>query len=1817
MATKHKRSYAKGRFTRAVKGFEAFIKEDEADEENLKKYYGDVENSWKIVEERHEDHIATLTTSEEIADEDPWINELHTIFQDIRKRYVKFISDLAVLSEFKSRDKARTIEYDTFLKFSKNLESSITSKFPRETIIREKAILERQFDTVKSKHSELCFKSNESLEKTNTMWLLTLIDQFSKINCLADEYLKTESKPKPSVTPKKEKDKVGNVKMEKMPLPKFTGEPRFYHRFKKDFLDLVRPNLNDREAAFTFRKCLGENVEVILGSGDFTVEQMIERLDEKFGEPSKIIDSIIGDIKKFKVIDLDDSKRLIDLINIIERAFYDLQSLKMEQEISNCNVVSLIESKLPKNVALNWYRFIYMSGSKVDKTNKFPFLLDFLINERKALEYGMSELRVNGEKRYPINLAESGKGPKCIIHDFATSHNTADCRNYNGMSINERYDLLRTKSACFCCLSSGHRSEVCDNKVSCTKCEEYHHVSLHSTPNLPNPLGSPEAASAVRHMDPSETPGNSCIFPLMKVKIGHGPHYGNVLWDSCASICLITNEKAKMLGLKGTPSTLSLTVVGGSEKNINSMKFKVPMFDLKGQKFVIEAYSIDVISQEIKDLDTRVISRCFPELDKTELKRPSGKIDILIGYKYAAWHPVCEKNLGHLLLLSNTFGRCVGGSHPEIVEKTVKSEDISTAVHLVSSNNVLSKFSLIESLGTEFVPKCGKCSCGNCPLGGMNCSIKEQRELALVEKNLHLSENGYWIAGYPWIKNPENLPDNKIYALKLLTQTELRLKRKPDFEKAYCEQISDMIDRGVARKLSEFELMNYKGPVHYIAHHAISKPSSKSTPLRIVFNSSAKYKGHVLNDYWAKGPNVFLNTLLGILIRFRENHVGFVGDIKKMYNSVRIKLLDQHCHRFLWRDMKTDIPPDTYVITRANMGDRPAGTIATSALRKTPTDEDKEQLPIECEIIDKSTFMDDIIDSTDTVDNALKLTSNISTILKRGDFNIKEWIISCNDPYNLKSIVINDDAERVLGMKWVLLGDYFKFTVNLKFLNQRGNCEIDYKKSIENFEQLVPNVITKRMILSQINGIFDPLGLVSPFIIRGKILLRQLWVEKFGWDDHITGKMRDDWIDFFKQMMNLDLIKFKRCVRPVDAVNKPMLVIFSDASREAYGCVGYVRWELKDGSFKSYLLMSKSKVAPMKVITIVRLELLAAVISKRLRATIEKECRFEFERVVHIVDSEIVRAMINRDSYGFNTFTSTRIGEIQEGSLPSDWYWVSGNDNVADIVSRGEYPENLDSNSVWQVGPDFLSTPFADWPIRQDCSSEVLPERAEAIMQVQSVPSKVPNELIDSSRFSSFRKLIHVTARILSLKEKATLSQIARTVDVASYKKGVTFWIKLLQESLHTDLQKGMNGQGKFRKLSPRLRDDGVYVIGGRATKWFEASYNKELIPILPKDNNFVKLYAEMIHNEKHVGVDSDVAKIRLEYWIIGLQKLCSSIKYKCVECRKKYLELSSQVMGPLPEGRLKPSPPWSAIGIDLFGPYDVRGEVNKRSYGKVYGVIFTCLPTTAIYLDIANDYSTNAFLLVFRRFVSLRGYPSIIHSDGGTQMVGASKILRDISKSWNWNQIFEYSRKGGFEWNFSPADAPWYSGCCESLIKSVKKSINFALGEHKVSFSEMQTVVFEAANLVNERPIGVKPGCQNDNSYLSPNDLILGRATKSVPHGPFDCSRNLARRFHFIQELVDVFWKKWTLFYFPSLIVQQKWHHEKRNLEVGDIVIISDKGTRGHWKIGRICGSKPSSDGKVRRVTVQYKNEDSNIFTEIERPVQKLVVILPVDEQS
>ena len=498
----------------------------------------------------------------------------------------------------------------------------------------------------------------------------------------------------------------------------------------------------------------------------------------------------------------------------------------------------------------------------------------------------------------------------------------------------------------------------------------------------------------------------------------------------------------------------------------------------------------------------------------------------------------------------------------------------------------------------------------------------------------------------------------------MLISTEKRLAKHEEHAKVYQKQIEDMIEREVVRKLSQTELENYKGPIHYISHHKVLKSDSKSTPVRIVFNSSARYMGHVVNDYWAKGPHL-VNDLLGVLIRFRENNIAMIGDIKKMYHAVKIKTIEQHTHRFLWRDMDTGRPPDTYVIQRVSFGDKPSGTIATVALRK-PAEMGADKYPKAAQVIKENTYMDDIIESVPTTEKATKLAKDIETLLDKGNFKMKEWIFAHDRTDPLKTIPDDKSSttEKVLGVVWNPVQDEFVYKMNLRTTPEKKRHGKTHDDA---------NTPTKRIILSQVNSIYDPLGLAGPFTARAKILMRELWgiENKLGWDDAIPERYKQYWRQFCQDMLEMNNIKFKRCVKPKDTADEqPMLIIFSDGSSNPFSACAYARWALNNGRYSCRLLLSKNRLAPIEKMSIDRIELCGALLNSRVKTFLLKQCRYKFIKCYHILDSQIVYSMIQKESYGFNTFAATRVREIQQNTNPKEWFWMESKYNIADWITR-------------------------------------------------------------------------------------------------------------------------------------------------------------------------------------------------------------------------------------------------------------------------------------------------------------------------------------------------------------------------------------------------------------------------------------------------------------------------------------------------------------------------------------------------------------------
>ena len=1269
------------------------------------------------------------------------------------------------------------------------------------------------------------------------------------------------------------------------------------------------------------------------------------------------------------------------------------------------------------------------------------------------------------------------------------------------------------------------------------------------------------------------------------------------MWDSGSTLSFITFKKAETMKLNGRPVDLKITVVGGESKSMKSYVYKLVLHSTQGQKTEIEAYGIQTISSKIEAVALDKLSDRL-QIQRGKLSRPQeGEVDVLIGQQHAALYPVRVKSSGNLILMENDFGLVVAGTCAVTTVDSQMSTDFRSireadVMHIVAESTSMDFFE-IEGLGVKCEPRCGGCRCGTCHPGGKEMSLQEEKEYSMIEDGLRFCEESRcWEASYPWIKSPAGLPNNRCVAMATLRSAEKRLKKSKELGATYNEQIEDMVSRGASRIISEDELGRYTGPKFYIHHFEVMNPKSKSTPCRIVFNSSANYKGHSLNSYLAKGPTM-LNRLLGVLLRFRQGKHAFIGDISKMFHAIKIPLKDQMTHLFLWRNLKEDCTPTTYAMTAVNMGDRPSSAIAQIALRET-AEKTMNDHPLAAQTIIQNAYMDDIPGSTESAKRTAVLTEAISKVLLDRGFKIKEWICSylSNIPVPLKHPSSNDDVhEGVLGVTWWPKCDALNFAV-------------------ESSNQLCGNdVVTKRKMLSYANKIYDPIGLLTPVTVSLKIMIRLVWTcePKVGWDDEVPTEISQRWRQLTSELESISDIHFKRSTQPDGAVGDPDLVIFSDGSQDAYGAVAYARWKLVDGKYKARLIAAKSRLAPLKIVDIVRLELCGAVLSKRLRFTIMNEMDISWKKVFHLTDSEIVHAMTQKESYGFNTFAANRIGEIQEGTEKDEWCWVPGKLNVADLTTRGLKPTEIDAESIWQNGPLFLKEEEEDWPVRQATRSDLLlPElKQKYIVATATVAEETLVSRFQIERFSRWRLLIHATARIIRLyrrfkKDGTSTSLQPTTLDVHDAER---LWIAEAQKEIEMK---------SCKELKPSL-EDGILVVGGRTERWMQATWNKQKFVSLPKDHPVSLLIIMYEHNSTgHLGVAATIAKIRSRYWIIGVSRAVKSLVGKCVQCRRLRKRLCTQEMSILPIEHLKPSPPFMHVGVDYFGPYTIKGDVQKRVRGKCYGVLFTCLACRAVYTDVANDYSTNAFLQVLRRFSSFRGWPAKVFSDPGTQLVGASNELKNAVAQIDWNVVNESAVENDVEWIFSPADAPWHNGAVEALVKTVKRALDAAIGESILSFSELLTCLYEVSELVNERPIGVHPSNPDNGTYLAPNDLLLGRASAKVPQGPFKERSSDKHRFDFIQSIVAQFWKRWTREVFPNMVLQKKWHTASRNLQSGDVVLVQDSNAlRGKWRLGKVINGIPSEDGKVRRVVIQCLSE-TGLKQEIERPPQRLVLLVP-----
>ncbi|KAI5754304.1 hypothetical protein M8J77_007615 [Diaphorina citri] len=905
-------------------------------------------------------------------------------------------------------------------------------------------------------------------------------------------------------------------------------------------------------------------------------------------------------------------------------------------------------------------------------------------------------------------------------------------------------------------------------------------------------------------------------------------------------------------------------------------------------------------------------------------------------------------------------------------------------------------------------------------------------------------------------------------------------------------------------------------------------------------------------------------------------------DLRKMFLSIFVHPEDRKYQRFLWRESQ-DQPIQCYEMVKVVFGSKPSPFLAQRVLAQLAMDS-KDKFPNGSSEVEQF-YMDDYLGSFLEPGTAVNIVQEMISMFKESGFTICKFATNSKEVANEipSSLQITNNVEwdhneaylKVLGIQWNPPEDYFSFKVSI----DNDKC-------------------TKRNILSITARIFDVLGFVSPFIITLKLLIKELWCMKLDWDEEPPSTIQKRWNSIVSEMPILNTLRIPRHLG-IKTSSSVSLISFCDASERALGACVYIQVTSPDGSISANLICAKSKVAPVKYVTIPRLELCAALLLAKLLHTVQTiiEKKYPIEKILCFTDSTVSLSWILSASFKWNTFVSNRVSKIQDFTDKDSWYHVAGTQNPADVLSRGLSPGELLASKLYLEGPSWLLTPIHEWNLTRN-NAETVSTTEEIKKSLVYVTSKESNVLLEmATRMSSWRKLIR--AVVIVLKFGRILSKGPITVqdlEIAELKL-----IKALQEVVFKptieSLVKGKESpDNKLKKLKPFV-DDGLLRCGGRLTNAKHLDYEHIHPVILPKNHHIVNLLIDHTHARNlHTGPYLLTAILRRKYWIIGAKDIIRNRIRKCNICFKTNPKPVVPRMGDLPSHRVAETKAFYHTGVDYAGPFYVTWTKRRGVRPiKAYLCLFVCMATKALHLELASDLTTTTFLAALRRFISRRGQVKNLYMDSGSNFIGLSNTMGELYAFLSSNEFKDVYAAELLEhrivFHFNPPAAPHFGGLWESQVGCVKKHLKKILGTHILTYEMLYSVLTAVESILNSRPLGQLGGTPEDPVVLTPAHFLMQVPTTYLPLG--DETPNtikLEDRYKMVTQMVTTFWKRYSNEYLSTLQERSKWLKDGGKLEVGMLVIIKSENTPVlSWLLGRVIEVfKGPSEGVVRVALVK-----------------------------
>ncbi|XP_017875370.2 uncharacterized protein LOC108622175 [Ceratina calcarata] len=1152
-----------------------------------------------------------------------------------------------------------------------------------------------------------------------------------------------------------------------------------------------------------------------------------------------------------------------------------------------------------------------------------------------------------------------------------------------------------------------------------------------------------------------------------------------------------------------------------------------------------------------------------------EFHRPA-PIDLLFGSGTAlSLLSVGQINLSRpnepdLYLQKTRLGWVIGGSPPR------NPQDQGVSCHTVSTLQFdLTRFWEIEE-------------------GPQIHIFSESDKLCESHFRQHLSRrsDGRYIVALPFNDKLIQLGESKSRAQKRLESLERKLQRDATLKRDYHAVINEYLTLGHMAKVLEDPDVSQG---YYLPHHGVIKTTSETTKLRVVFDGSATTStGISLNDTLHIGPKL-QDDLLYILLRFRIHQYVITGDIEKMYRQFLVRKEDRKFQRILWRDDTGEI--HTYELQTVTFGLSAAPYLAIRCLIQLAQDEGY-RFPQAADVLRRDFYVDDALTGASTIDDARMLREELTQLLRLAGLNIRQWAANHQailqglpeQDINKKLHLGESSTLKTLGVFWDSSNDSISYEVKTQPITSR---------------------VTKRFITSEIAKIYDPLGLLGPVISTAKMLLQRIWSMKLDWDESLPMDVYTEWNQYYKQLPLLNNIIFPRNTIPHTSIVTE-LHGFSDASEKAYGACLYLRTIDKQGHINAKLLFAKSKVAPLKTQSIPRLELCGALLLTSLVTTAKKALHITIDRTILWTDSTIVLHWLQTSPHMLKTFVANRVSEIQNKTNIADWRHVSTSDNPADLISRGQLPEEFLQPSLWQEGPKWLQEDESSWPniSTPPCDSILLEQRVATCL----VTSTFDTNILDN--YSSWRRMQRVIAYCLRWKKDNTFKGSLTAIEL---KRAHDSIIKLLQKIHFTkELRHLSNNEynigGKLQRLSPFIDKDGILRVGGRL-KHSSMPFPQRHPIILPK-SRVTSLIIEAEHQAQlHTGVQNTLYAIRRRYWPIdGRNQVWKALK-SCMRCLRAQPPPVEYIMGDLPKARVTESRPFTHVGVDYCGPFHIKEKKHRnRAKIKVYVAVFVCLAIKAVHLELVSDLTSESFIAALRRFIARRGFCKSIHSDNGTNFVGANnnlKELRELIRSDDHNlKVKTFLAEHSIDWNFIPPRTPHFGGLWEAAVKAFKHHLIRVAGTDIFTFEEFNTLIIQIESILNSRPLTPLSSDPNDLLALTPGHFLIGDSLTNLRERDFlHTPSNRLSTWQHIQKIKQHFWNRWHREYLNELTKRSKWIKGDHAIKEGTVVLLrEDNLPPMQWPLGRVIKVHPGSDGIIRTVTLK------TVANTLDRNVKKLV---------